>query len=151
MKQKIIYMLMIILVLTVFFQCSRDHSEALSSEMTRELALLPSSAVGLGYLNIKGVKKSPFYAMVKKNLEENPFYSDDYQEFMEATGMDIREDIDELYFSMNPLRLQTINGAISETWMTSNMYLSAANSASTLAKTFPVPDRNTSVFMPVFF
>jgi hypothetical protein len=102
MRQKLFYMLLIILMLTVFFQCSRDHSETLSSEMAKELALLPSSAAGLGYLNIKAAKESPFYSMVRRNLEENPFYSDDYQEFMEATGMDIREDIDELYFSINP-------------------------------------------------
>jgi len=102
MRQKLILIAIIVLVLAEFWQCSRKPSEPLSAEMEQELALLPSAAAGLGYLNIKSIKESPFFSMVKQNLEENPFYSDDYEEFMEATGLDIRRDIDEIYLSVNP-------------------------------------------------
>ena len=80
MRKKLVFIVIIIFILAVFVQCSREYSEPLSSEMARELALLPPSAAGLGYLNIKAVKESPFFSMVEENLEENPFYSDDYQE-----------------------------------------------------------------------
>ena len=102
MRKNLVFIVIIIFILAVFVQCSREYSEPLSTEMARELALLPPSAAGLGYLNIKAVKESPFFSMVEENLEENPLYSDDYHEFMEATGLDIRKDIDELYMCVVP-------------------------------------------------
>jgi hypothetical protein len=50
-------------------------------------------------MNVKSMKESPFFSFIEKNLDENPFYSDEYEEFIEATGLDIRKDIDEVYFS----------------------------------------------------
>jgi len=102
MRQKLVFIVIMTFILAAFVQCSREHSESLSSEMARELALLPAPVAGLGYLNIKAVKESPFFSMVKENLEENPFYSDEYQEFIEATGLDIRRDIDELFICVHP-------------------------------------------------
>ena len=92
----------IIFLLAVFlWQCAPDYSESLSREMAAEIAMLPADPAAIGYLNIESIKQSEFFSLVEENLEKNPFYSDDYQEFMDATGLDIREDIDEVYFTFN--------------------------------------------------
>jgi hypothetical protein len=91
----------IFLLAILFWQCAPDHSESLSTEMAVELAMLPADPAAIGYLNIESIKKSEFFSFVEENLERNPFYSDDYQEFMDATGLDIREDIDEVYYTFS--------------------------------------------------
>lgn len=102
MKKMWIFVVLIILILSLFWQCSREDSQPFSRDAEQEIALLPAQASGLGFLNIKAIRESPFFAMVKENLEENPFYSKDYQEFLDATGLDIRKDIEELYFCLIP-------------------------------------------------
>ena len=102
MKKKWLFATLIIISFCLFWDCSREDSQPLSRDVEYEIALLPAQSSGLGFLNVKAIRESPFFAMVKENLEENPFYSEDYQEFMDATGLDIRKDVEELYFCLIP-------------------------------------------------
>ena len=99
--KKYLIVLSILMLSFILWQCAQEPSEKLAGEMAGEIALLPADADVIGYMNVKSVKDSPFFSFVEKNLDDNPFYSDEYEEFIEATGLDFREDIDEVYFSFS--------------------------------------------------
>ena len=99
MKSVYLFPLCFVLMVPLFWQCTPDSSQSLSEEMSTEIAMLPTESGTMGYLNVKSIKNSPFYSFVEENLEDNPVYSEEYQEFIEATGLDIRKDIDEIYFT----------------------------------------------------
>jgi len=102
MKKKWFILLLTLLNVMFLMNCTQPDSQPLSQNAEYELALLPAQSSGLGFLNIQVIRESPFFNMVEDNLEENPFYSEDYQEFMDATGLDIRKDITEIYFCLIP-------------------------------------------------
>jgi hypothetical protein len=97
--KKYAFILMFIMVAVAFWQCEKVHFEPVSPEMAAELALLPEPSIGMGYINVASLQKSPFFSLMMEQWEKKPFHSQEYQEFMEATGLDVREDIHEIYFS----------------------------------------------------
>ena len=101
MKKFIKVSLVLSLILCIW-QCDTARKESLSKSMTEELALLPESAAGVGHINIQNLRESPFYQLMQDNLSRTPFHSREYQEFMEATGLDLGKDIQEIYFSVSP-------------------------------------------------
>jgi hypothetical protein len=102
MKKIIVLSLLLPAVLMFIWQCSTERKEPLSKSMTEELALLPQSSAGTGYINIQNLRESSFYEMMQHDLSRSPFHSQEYQEFMDATGLDLRKDIQEIYFCVSP-------------------------------------------------
>ncbi len=96
MKKLSLYAILILMGI-ILWGCGREKVEPLSSKMVEELALLPSTSTGIGYINIVSLRESPFFSMLKERWENRHFHSDEYQEFMEATGLDLRKDINEIY------------------------------------------------------
>jgi len=95
-------LLILLVVILVGIKCSGDRQESLSNSMAAELALLPESSAGVGHINIQNLRESPFYEMMQDNFSRTPFHSREYQEFMDATGIDLRKDIHEIYFGISP-------------------------------------------------
>jgi hypothetical protein len=102
MKKIIGSFLLLLAVLLFVWQCDTARKESLSKSMVEELALLPQSSAGIGHINIQNLRESPFYEMMQNNFSRTPFHSQEYQEFMNATGIDLRKDIQEIYFSISP-------------------------------------------------
>jgi len=90
----------LILMGIILWRCDQERVEPLSSEMVEELTLLPSTSTGIGYINIVSLRESPFFSMLKERWENRHFHSDEYQEFMKATGLDLRKDINEIYLGL---------------------------------------------------
>ncbi len=102
MKKFVFLFVIIVLVITVNMNCEREKAEPLSNTMAREIAMLPGEAPGMGYLNIREMKESPFFSIFEDKMDQDAFYSEEYREFMDATGLDIRKDIHEIYFCFFP-------------------------------------------------
>ena len=100
--KKIIGSFLLLTVMLFIWYCDTTKKESLSKSMAEELALLPESAAGVGHINIQNLRESPFYQLMQDNLSRTPFHSREYQEFMEATGLDLGKDIQEIYFSVSP-------------------------------------------------
>ncbi|MEJ2050433.1 MAG: hypothetical protein P8Y60_11475, partial [Calditrichota bacterium] len=62
----------------------------------------PDSSMGIGYINIGAMQESPFFSMMEKDWHKGPMHSEEYQEFMDATGLDLRKDINQVYFDLVP-------------------------------------------------
>jgi hypothetical protein len=102
MKKSIALFILTILVVVMGWQCTREQPEPLSRQMWGQIALLPDSAPAIGYVNIQSIKDSPFFTFIEDSMGKKHFHSDEYQEFMDATGLDLRRDIHEIYFCFFP-------------------------------------------------
>jgi hypothetical protein len=101
--KKLLAVLLIMLTTTIFlWQCAPERTEPLSSKMKNVIETFPDSSIGMGYINIEAMQESPFFSMMEKNWHKSPMHSEEYQEFMDATGLDIRKDINQIYFSLIP-------------------------------------------------
>ncbi len=98
--KKYFLLTMLIMLAVAFWQCEKEYFEPVSSQMAEELALLPTPSIGMGYINVVSLQKSPFFSLMLEEWEKKPFRSQEYQEFMEATGLNVSEDIHEIYFSV---------------------------------------------------
>jgi hypothetical protein len=70
--------------------------------MSKQLALMPQSSSGLGYINLEKMRQSPFYEMMQDSLRNRMRHHRELDEFAEATGFDLREDVKEMYLSFDP-------------------------------------------------
>ena len=89
-------MTIVILVAIALFSCERIK-EQFSSGMLEQIALLPQDANVIGYVNVAKIHSSPFAALLP---DSGKFRLDDdmeFEEFVEATGLDPRKDIIEIY------------------------------------------------------
>jgi hypothetical protein len=102
MKKIIVSIVLLLAAIIFVWQCDTARKEPLSKSMVEELALLPESSAGIGHINIQNLRESPFYEMMQDDLSRSPFHSREYQKFMDATGLDLRRDIQEIYFSVSP-------------------------------------------------
>jgi hypothetical protein len=100
--KKIIGAFLLLTAIWFVWQCDTARKESLPKSMAEELTLLPESAAGVGHINIQNLRESPFYQMMQDNLFKTPLHSREYQEFIEATGLDLGKDIKEIYFSVSP-------------------------------------------------
>lgn len=99
--RKSIFFVLLILITVTLWQCARERMEPLSSGMAKELALLPSTS-GLAYLNLGKIRQSPFYEMMQDSLRNHMRNHRELDEFQEATGFDIRKDVNEVYVAFDP-------------------------------------------------
>lgn len=102
MKKSIGLLILVVLIVAVSWQCTREQPETLSRQMWGQIALLPDSAPAIGYVNIQSIKDSPFFPFIEDSMGKKHFYSDEYQEFMDATGLNLRRDIHDIYFCFFP-------------------------------------------------
>ncbi len=89
------------LLLAVFFwHCSREKPEPVPPEMAKEIALLPESPTGLGYVRMEALRQNPLYAVIRDSLKHSCDQDQDYREFVEMTGLEITRDVKEIYFAV---------------------------------------------------
>jgi hypothetical protein len=101
MKKYFINILMVFLLTILVASCVKERLEPLSKEMTKQIALLPQDADVIGYVNYQQIRESSFFNMLLDSAKKHPFHihNDEYQEFIEATGFDFKNDIHELYIA----------------------------------------------------
>ncbi|MBN2367295.1 MAG: hypothetical protein JXL67_14085 [Calditrichaeota bacterium] len=97
----------IIILITSFitlsgWQCDREKAEPLSTEMASEIASLPDEAPAIGYMNVQNLRESPFFSIFEDRMDDGTFCSEEYNKFMDATGLDIHKDIHQVYFCFFP-------------------------------------------------
>ncbi len=102
MKKLLTVLLVFLTTATFLWQCAPERTKPLSGEMKNVIATFPESSIGMGYANIEAMRESPFFSMMEKNWHKGPIHSEEYQEFMDATGLDLRKDINQIYFSLVP-------------------------------------------------
>lgn len=96
MKKRLIYAGIALMLAFLFvWQCAPEKkATALSSDVRDEIAMLPQPAMAITYWNIKAIKDSPFYTLVTDSLKKHPFEDEEYKDFVDATGFDVRKDVD---------------------------------------------------------
>jgi hypothetical protein len=100
--KRAIYSVVLTLIAISMWQCARERVEPVSSDMAQQLALMPQSTSGLAYINLEKMRQSPFYEMMQDSLRNRMRQHRELDEFAEATGFDIREDVREVYLSFDP-------------------------------------------------
>ena len=94
-----IFFILIIGAITLFTSCEKV-SQQLPQSMEAQLALLPADANALGYVNVQKVHESDIVNAFLDSTHVSPFANKDYQEFVEATGLDVQKDITDIYFAV---------------------------------------------------
>ena len=102
MMKRAIYFVVLMLIAITLWQCARERVEPVSSDMAKELAMLPQSTSGLAYLNLEKMRRSPFYEMMQDSLRKQMRHHRELDEFQEATNFDIRKDVNEVYVAFDP-------------------------------------------------
>jgi hypothetical protein len=102
MKKLLTVLLVFITSTIILWQCAPERVEPLSTEMKNVIATLPDSSMGIGYINIEAMQESPFFSIMEKDWHKGPMHSEEYREFMDATGLDLRKDIKQVYFDLVP-------------------------------------------------
>jgi hypothetical protein len=85
----------------LFIYCSREHFSHISLSIKTNVSLLPQDALGIGYANLTSIKKSPFFEELFKSWEKDSFYSEELEQIFNETGFDIRNDVEEVFFSIS--------------------------------------------------
>lgn len=98
LKRTFLSFIFVIGIVSLFTGCEKV-TEQLPQTMETQLALLPENANALGYMNVKKIHESDFVNIFLDSSKASPFADEEYQEFVEATGLDLRKDITEVYFA----------------------------------------------------
>ena len=85
-----------------YLSCSDNKITPLSAEMADQIKRLPANSTGLFYMNLNTLRESPFYTILIESFGEDSNHHPKYQEFAEATGFDIQNDIDQIYGAFIP-------------------------------------------------
>ncbi|MEJ2543737.1 MAG: hypothetical protein P8Y99_06685 [Calditrichaceae bacterium] len=99
LKQSVLSFILIIAIITIYTSCEKI-TQPLPKTMESQLALLPSDANALGYMNVQKVHESDFVNAFLDSSHVSPFTEKEYQEFVDITGLDVRKDITEVYFAV---------------------------------------------------
>jgi hypothetical protein len=81
------------------FACSVQQSVPLSDESKQQISMLPADAQVVGYVNVHQILNSPVYKLLNEETGADPFANDSYQEFIEKTGFDLHEHMQEMLFA----------------------------------------------------
>lgn len=106
--KRLTYLPFLLFTALLLWQCARERPQAISAEMTRQLALLPLSDIsgetpaGLGYINLERMRQSAIYTMLQDSLRERMHGEKELDELAEATGFDFRKDVKEVYLAFEP-------------------------------------------------
>jgi len=85
-----------------YLGCSDNKIKPLSAEMADQIKRLPANSAGLFYINLNTIRESPFYTILTESFVEDPTQHPEYQEFVQATGFDIKNDMDQIYGAYIP-------------------------------------------------
>ena len=99
-SRTVLPIIFIISLFTLITSCT-EITQQLPETMEAQLALLPDKANALGYVNVKKIHESDFINMFLDSSKANPFHDEEYQAFVEATGLDLQKDIAEVYIAVN--------------------------------------------------
>lgn len=100
MLKRAIYIMTVLLLAMLLWQCGRGP-ESMSSDMSRRLAMMPASD-GLAYVNLAQIRASDFYQLFLDSLNGKMRSDGKMKEFIEATGVDPRKDVQEIYAAVDP-------------------------------------------------
>ncbi len=109
MKRKIYFVLMLMFIL---ISCQKIQQQPLSKEMMHQIALLPQEAEMFGYMNFGQIRNSDIYQLIEDSTGEKVTLNKEYQEFVKLTGLDLKEDIDELYIAVKSCGDKKSTGAL---------------------------------------
>jgi len=87
-------------ILLIFVSaCSVQKTVPLSAELKKQISMLPADALVLGYVNVHQILNSPVYELLYDETEADLFANKTYKEFVEKTGFDLRENMQEMLFA----------------------------------------------------
>lgn len=95
--KKVISVFAVLMMALLLSQCSGDRPQALTGDMNRYLSMMPDQA-GLAYMNVASLRDTDFYREFTDSMDIH-MENRELREIMEATGFDIRRDINEIYIS----------------------------------------------------
>ncbi len=98
LKRTFLSFIFIMGIVYLFTSCEKV-TEQLPRTMGTQLALLPENANAVGYMNVKKIHESDFVNIFLDSSKASPFKDKEYQKFVEATELDLRKDITEVYFA----------------------------------------------------
>lgn len=102
MRNRVFLFAVVLFSIVTLWQCAPERPEKLSSDVAIQLSMLPEEANGVTYINMAAMKESPFFAMATEDMDHSPFTHPEYREFMEATGFDMRKDVEKIYIAFSP-------------------------------------------------
>ncbi len=100
MKQKILLFGILLLVGVLAWQCGGEKETTVAQGVTAEFARFPGSPFALGYMNIDDIRNSDFQEYLDKKMNNPLFMDEDYRNFEELTGLEIRRDIDQIFIAL---------------------------------------------------
>lgn len=100
MLKRMIHIVTVFILALVLWQCGKGP-ESISSDMSHRLAMMPASD-GLLYVNLDQIRASDFYQLFLDSLNGKMSPDGHMQEFTDATGVDPRKDVQEIYAAVNP-------------------------------------------------
>lgn len=100
--RKIITTLWILLFAGFLWQCAEPGRSPIAEGMKERLQILPGGTGGVGYVNINKMLNSEFLEIQSIPNWKDKLEDDEYQEFLERTGLDIQKDVDEIYMVVSP-------------------------------------------------
>jgi hypothetical protein len=97
MKLFLKYFLVLFISVLFIWQCGTERPDPITAEMKKDLDLLPSSGLGLAYINLEHMRDSDFYKeFIDQHMEDKLDHSI-YKQFKEKTGFDIQQDLHQMY------------------------------------------------------
>jgi len=97
MQRFMLFLLMVFVISALFLSCAAEKTEPISDAMQKQISMLPPNSDMVGYINFDKVKDSEFFKLFMDSVADNPFGDDEYLEFVKRTGLDIQQDIHEMY------------------------------------------------------
>ncbi|RMF57624.1 MAG: hypothetical protein D6743_18735 [Calditrichaeota bacterium] len=81
--------------------CTAENAPEPASVHTSDyLRLLPESTNGLFFANLAKLRETPLGEDLRGELAENWHHDDEYLDFVEKTGVDLRKDVDEVWVAI---------------------------------------------------
>ncbi len=102
MHPRSITILSILLSIAIMVSCGQDRRYPLSDEAKQQIALLPAEAGIIGYTNIKRLHNAEFTSSLVDSIKNEITHHEEFEEFIKETGLDPQQDIEEVFFALNP-------------------------------------------------
>ncbi len=97
-RRTVVPIIFIISLVIIITSCT-EVTQQVPQTMEAQLALLPENANALGYVNVKKIHESEFVHMFLDSSKDYPLNDEEYKDFVNATGLDLEEDITDVYFA----------------------------------------------------
>jgi len=96
--KRLLNVISVFLLASLLWFCAGQKGQPLIQEMKDKLSILPDQSDGLAYVNVSNVFKSEFIQLKEADEFEKHLEEEEYLEFVEETGFDIKKDVHEAYF-----------------------------------------------------